>query len=359
MKIWHMRIACWTLKVTNIHLQYVIIFAFLLQRLHERASLLRCTYIACLVISYTATAGQNTEMRAAVQCELEDSILAAGRNYADLKVFCSRHCGQLCAELPTQESLRHRDLLVKSTQTVGVVVVIDKYSGGVRVVCLATLTEDFRGSPQCCRGYFSIVTLTSLDCFRFLSGLMSTSHPITGSNVCYMHFVAKYKPRSRSTVTLGCFDLLKAESPKLQFFWDVLQWRPASSLCRFEGTRPAARCHMHEDLKLEELSGQFMIKSRNLIGTCRLLWGVWYGRQNTVMGWACSWVEENRGGVFCWKAPVSKAKVNVVRVDLRLASCRDRRVLDLAQVCLVLKVKAPRPPETSRTIGTMTQRHIP
>lgn len=82
-------------------------------------------------------------------------------------------------------------------------------------------------------------------------------------------------------------------------------------------------------------------------------------KANTVMGWTCSWVEENRGGVFCWKAPVSKAKVNVVRVDHKLVSCQDRRVIDLAQVCLILKEKAPRPPETSRTIGTMTQRHIP
>jgi hypothetical protein len=102
-----------------------------------------------------------------------------------------------------------------------------------------------------------------------------------------------------------------------------------------------------------------MMKSRNLIGTYRALRGVCFGRQNTVMGWACSWVEENCVGVFCWTAPVSKAKVNVVRVDLRLVSGRDRKVTDLAQVCLVLKMKAPRPPETSRAIGPMTQRQIP
>ena len=44
-----MRIACWTTKATNTHSQYVIIIAFpLQQRLYERASLLRYTYIACL-----------------------------------------------------------------------------------------------------------------------------------------------------------------------------------------------------------------------------------------------------------------------------------------------------------------------
>ena len=101
--------------------------------------------------------------------------------------------------------------------------VIDRHSGGVQAVCLATLTEDFRGFPQCPRGYFSDVTLTSLDWDRFLCGLTSTVHPTANSNGCYLHFVAKYKLRSRNTVALCCFDLLRAESPKLQFFWDVLQ----------------------------------------------------------------------------------------------------------------------------------------
>jgi hypothetical protein len=73
MTIWRMRIAYWTpkaggtlsarhvssrdvrivcprLKVTNTHSEYVILIAFpLLQWLHERASLLRRTDIACLV----------------------------------------------------------------------------------------------------------------------------------------------------------------------------------------------------------------------------------------------------------------------------------------------------------------------
>jgi len=50
MTIWRMRIACWVTKATNIHSQYVILISFPLQQwLHERASLLRYTYIAFLV----------------------------------------------------------------------------------------------------------------------------------------------------------------------------------------------------------------------------------------------------------------------------------------------------------------------
>ena len=51
MKIWCMRIACWIPKATNTHSQYVILIAFPLQQwLHERASMLRYTYSACLVL---------------------------------------------------------------------------------------------------------------------------------------------------------------------------------------------------------------------------------------------------------------------------------------------------------------------
>ena len=52
MTIWRMRIACWIPKVTNTYSEYVILIAFPLQQwLHERVSLLRCTYIACIVIT--------------------------------------------------------------------------------------------------------------------------------------------------------------------------------------------------------------------------------------------------------------------------------------------------------------------
>jgi len=42
-------IACWILKATNTHLDYVIIIVFPLQQwLHESASILRYTHNACL-----------------------------------------------------------------------------------------------------------------------------------------------------------------------------------------------------------------------------------------------------------------------------------------------------------------------
>jgi len=53
MTMWRMLIACWIPEPTNAHSEYVILIAFPLQQwLHERASMLRYTYIAaCLVIS--------------------------------------------------------------------------------------------------------------------------------------------------------------------------------------------------------------------------------------------------------------------------------------------------------------------
>jgi len=48
---WRMQIACRIPKVTNTHSEYVIIIAYLLQEwLHESASALFYTYIACLFI---------------------------------------------------------------------------------------------------------------------------------------------------------------------------------------------------------------------------------------------------------------------------------------------------------------------
>ena len=50
MAIWRMRIVCWKPKATNTHSEYVILIAFSLQQwLHERAPVLRHTYIVCLV----------------------------------------------------------------------------------------------------------------------------------------------------------------------------------------------------------------------------------------------------------------------------------------------------------------------
>jgi hypothetical protein len=48
--IWPMRIACWIPKATYTHTGCVMLIAFPLQQwLHERASMLRYTYVACLV----------------------------------------------------------------------------------------------------------------------------------------------------------------------------------------------------------------------------------------------------------------------------------------------------------------------
>jgi len=50
--IWHMRIGCWITKATDTYSEYVILTVFPLQQwLHERASMLRYTYPAFLVIT--------------------------------------------------------------------------------------------------------------------------------------------------------------------------------------------------------------------------------------------------------------------------------------------------------------------
>jgi len=52
MTIWRMRIACWIAKSTNTHSDFVIFNVFTLQQwLYERVSMLRYTYVACLVPS--------------------------------------------------------------------------------------------------------------------------------------------------------------------------------------------------------------------------------------------------------------------------------------------------------------------
>ena len=46
----HMHIVCWILMAIGTHSEYVILFAFLLQQwLHDRALMLRNTYVACFV----------------------------------------------------------------------------------------------------------------------------------------------------------------------------------------------------------------------------------------------------------------------------------------------------------------------
>jgi len=46
--IGRIRFACWIIKVTNTHSEYIPIFFPLQQWLYERASMLRYTYTACL-----------------------------------------------------------------------------------------------------------------------------------------------------------------------------------------------------------------------------------------------------------------------------------------------------------------------
>ena len=51
MAIWRTRIGCGITKATDTHLEYVILIAFPMQQwLRERASMLRYTSIACLVL---------------------------------------------------------------------------------------------------------------------------------------------------------------------------------------------------------------------------------------------------------------------------------------------------------------------
>ena len=48
---WRTRIACWIPKATNTHSEYVTLIAFPLQQwLHERLSMLRYPYSACIVV---------------------------------------------------------------------------------------------------------------------------------------------------------------------------------------------------------------------------------------------------------------------------------------------------------------------
>jgi hypothetical protein len=48
--IWRMHTACWMRRATNAHSEYVILVPLRQQQwLHERASILRYTFIACIV----------------------------------------------------------------------------------------------------------------------------------------------------------------------------------------------------------------------------------------------------------------------------------------------------------------------
>ena len=71
MTIWRMRIACWITKATNTHTGCVILTIFGLQKwLHEHTSMLRYTYIACLVLHYQLRDADCASLPAGKQTQL-------------------------------------------------------------------------------------------------------------------------------------------------------------------------------------------------------------------------------------------------------------------------------------------------
>ena len=76
MTIWRMRIAWWIPKSTERHSEYVILIAFPLQQwLHERASMVRYTYTACLVCTLNKSVHSVSEASAGK----ESSATVTGR----------------------------------------------------------------------------------------------------------------------------------------------------------------------------------------------------------------------------------------------------------------------------------------
>jgi len=70
-----MRIACWIAKATDTHLQYVILIALPQQQwLHERASILRYTYIVCLVLGENERSPSFIRQRVHFICNLYLSL---------------------------------------------------------------------------------------------------------------------------------------------------------------------------------------------------------------------------------------------------------------------------------------------
>jgi len=92
MTMWGMRIACWIPKATNTHTGYVILIVFPLQQwLHERASMLRYTYIACLALIWLTINETHDKIQVSVlfQC-LWNRTFVDNKNTADLKADVTR-----------------------------------------------------------------------------------------------------------------------------------------------------------------------------------------------------------------------------------------------------------------------------
>jgi len=89
MKIWRMRIACWIPETTNTHSHsaYVILIAIPLQQLlHERASVLRCTCIGCLVTANKCVhAGWNTVAPLVLHLRESDQLWSLSRSSVRIK----------------------------------------------------------------------------------------------------------------------------------------------------------------------------------------------------------------------------------------------------------------------------------
>jgi hypothetical protein len=63
MKIWSMSVACWVPNATNTHTDCAMLVAFPLQQvLHESASMLRYTYIGCLVLSQMSSSSWRSQV---------------------------------------------------------------------------------------------------------------------------------------------------------------------------------------------------------------------------------------------------------------------------------------------------------
>ena len=59
MTIWRMRIACWILKATNPHSEFVILIVFPVQQwLHERATILRYNTLFVLFKNFIDSSGR-------------------------------------------------------------------------------------------------------------------------------------------------------------------------------------------------------------------------------------------------------------------------------------------------------------
>jgi len=91
MTIWRMRIACWKPKATNGLSEYAMLIDIPLQQwLQERASLLRYTYIACLVITTFDLLSHAPSVPHVARSSRKNKELEAGRiRERSPRVLCS------------------------------------------------------------------------------------------------------------------------------------------------------------------------------------------------------------------------------------------------------------------------------